>query len=262
MIQKNSSISISLPEPCGEDWNAMMPDSCGRFCASCQKTVIDFTVMTDAEMLRIFQQSATIPCGRFLPEQLSRPLVVPQPPRQLPFYSKIAAAILALQAFTIHSFAQGRKKPPVTTQDKRTKQQVLQRAIKGRVVEGFDKPVPGLKLALTATGYDTLLTDTDEQGCFLFVLPDAYRPEMMQLKTTTANYQDGIVDENIALNEESLSTELTVYRIRPVTLPAAQIVTTSYYKGSGSLGGAPVMQVYTKPTAWKKFKAHFKKHHK
>jgi len=261
MIKKNSSISISLPEPCGEDWNAMTPNSCGRFCATCQKTVIDFTVMTDAEVLRIFRQSETIPCGRFLPEQLSRPLVVPQPPRQLPFYSKIAAAILALQAFTIHSFAQGKKKPTVTTQDKRTRQQAPQRAIKGRVVEGFGKPVPGLKLALTATGYDTLFTHTDEQGCFLFVLPDTYRPEMMQLKTT-ANYQGGIVDEDIALNEESLSTELTVYHIRPVILPAAEVTTTSYYRGSGSVGGAPVMHVYTKPTVWKKFKAHFKKHHK
>jgi hypothetical protein len=45
----------------------------GRFCQQCQKTVVDFTGMTDAEVLEYFSAGSSV-CGRFLPWQLGRPL--------------------------------------------------------------------------------------------------------------------------------------------------------------------------------------------
>ncbi|GAK74429.1 energy transducer TonB [Nonlabens sp. Asnod3-H03] len=42
--------SLRIPEPCHEDWNLMTPSDKGRFCSSCDKTVIDFTVMSDYEI--------------------------------------------------------------------------------------------------------------------------------------------------------------------------------------------------------------------
>lgn len=38
---------ISIPKPCHENWNAMIPKETGRFCDSCSKTVIDFTTMNN-----------------------------------------------------------------------------------------------------------------------------------------------------------------------------------------------------------------------
>lgn len=42
--------SLRIPEPCHEDWSLMTPSDKGRFCSSCDKTVIDFTVMSDYQI--------------------------------------------------------------------------------------------------------------------------------------------------------------------------------------------------------------------
>lgn len=46
----------------------------GRLCSSCNKVVIDFTNLSDAEVLAVIQQSSAKLCGRFTDAQLNRPL--------------------------------------------------------------------------------------------------------------------------------------------------------------------------------------------
>lgn len=41
---------INIPKPCNQNWNSMTPDKNGRFCGSCNKTVIDFTKMENLEI--------------------------------------------------------------------------------------------------------------------------------------------------------------------------------------------------------------------
>jgi len=55
----------------------MTPTAGGRHCAACQKTVVDFTHKTDAEILAALRQAAGAPCGRLRADQLGRPLVAP-----------------------------------------------------------------------------------------------------------------------------------------------------------------------------------------
>lgn len=63
---------ISIENPCHEDWQGMTPEAQGRFCSACEKTVIDFSQMSDAEILQYFSQPRTEKvCGRFTSEQLS-----------------------------------------------------------------------------------------------------------------------------------------------------------------------------------------------
>jgi hypothetical protein len=52
----------------------MTPTAAGRHCAACQKTVVDFTQKTDAEILAHLTQAAGRTCGRFRAGQLARPL--------------------------------------------------------------------------------------------------------------------------------------------------------------------------------------------
>lgn len=52
----------------------MTPQGPGRHCAACQKTVVDFTQKTDAEILAALTQATSGTCGRFRAEQLARPL--------------------------------------------------------------------------------------------------------------------------------------------------------------------------------------------
>ena len=68
---------VRIAEPCHESWAAMTPTGPGRHCAACQKTVVDFTHKTDAEILAALRQAAGPTCGRLRPDQMGRPLVAP-----------------------------------------------------------------------------------------------------------------------------------------------------------------------------------------
>lgn len=66
------SLRITIPQPCHEDWNAMTPAQQGRHCASCNKLVMDFTAMSDAQIIAYFQSAKGNTCGRFYNNQLDR----------------------------------------------------------------------------------------------------------------------------------------------------------------------------------------------
>lgn len=58
---------------CPENWEKMTPVTGGRFCGSCEKVVIDFSGMSDAEILAMLRNNTTQLCGRFRNEQLENP---------------------------------------------------------------------------------------------------------------------------------------------------------------------------------------------
>jgi len=71
----------------------MTPTAAGRHCAACQKTVVDFTQKTDAEILAILRQATSATCGRLRASQLGRPLVDPAPgPRWRAWLGAVLAA--------------------------------------------------------------------------------------------------------------------------------------------------------------------------
>jgi hypothetical protein len=76
-----SSLSLRIPQPCAQSWAAMTPTTAGRHCAACQKTVVDFTYLTDAELLAYFQQATGETCGRLRRDQQNRPLLPATPGR-------------------------------------------------------------------------------------------------------------------------------------------------------------------------------------
>ena len=69
--------TLSIAEPCHEDWAAMNPDGRGRYCASCCKTVIDFSAMTDAQLVDFFRKPTGNVCGRLRADQMARPIAIP-----------------------------------------------------------------------------------------------------------------------------------------------------------------------------------------
>jgi hypothetical protein len=82
----SKAIQLSVSEPCHENWDKMSPVNQGRFCGSCQKQVVDFSVMSDRELLQFFQKPSTgSVCGRFVNDQLDRKLEVPK--KKFPWFS-------------------------------------------------------------------------------------------------------------------------------------------------------------------------------
>jgi hypothetical protein len=63
---------LSIPKPCHENWNEMTPNEQGSFCNVCAKTVVDFSLMSDEEVLGYFKnKSEEKTCGRFKISQLA-----------------------------------------------------------------------------------------------------------------------------------------------------------------------------------------------
>lgn len=72
---KTPNYLIIIPEPCHENWDAMQPDATGKFCKACNKSVVDFSTKTDAQIhdLLIEYKNQKV-CGHFKTTQLNRPL--------------------------------------------------------------------------------------------------------------------------------------------------------------------------------------------
>lgn len=84
---------ITIPEPCSEDWEKMhVVDDEHRHCDTCARTLTDFTKMSDDELVLFFKYNNKKLCGRFLKQQIDRPLtpVVEEPHH----HSRWKAAIL------------------------------------------------------------------------------------------------------------------------------------------------------------------------
>lgn len=91
--------TLHIPQPCAENWDAMSPTATGRHCAACAKTVVDFTLKTDAEILAYLAGAATgRTCGRFAAGQLERPLQRAAPAAPSRHWRAWLAATVALWA--------------------------------------------------------------------------------------------------------------------------------------------------------------------
>ncbi|WP_116787395.1 carboxypeptidase-like regulatory domain-containing protein [Flavobacterium psychrotrophum] len=93
----SNRIQISIPTPCHEKWADMTPTDKGRFCASCQKQVFDFTNSTDREISIALKNGAA--CGRFKESQLDRDLIIPKEKNTM----WIAASAAVVSFFTLGS---------------------------------------------------------------------------------------------------------------------------------------------------------------
>jgi hypothetical protein len=71
-------LHISIPTPCQENWAEMQANDLGKFCFSCQKTVIDFTGKSEREIAEILLGSKGKICGRFRESQL-KTIELPEP---------------------------------------------------------------------------------------------------------------------------------------------------------------------------------------
>lgn len=92
-MKKKQSLYLSIPEPCTQAWDDMQPVQGGRHCASCRKMVVDFTRMTDAQLLDYFNKYQGKVCGRLHADQAGR-LIVPVQVQPSRWWARVAAGLL------------------------------------------------------------------------------------------------------------------------------------------------------------------------
>jgi len=197
-LKKNNPIQLSIPEPCSQDWNAMTSDAKGHFCAHCQKSVIDFTEWTDADLYAFFSKNNQSVCGRFKADQLDRAIQFPvqQPTRLYRVAIALGLSLLFTQLPTTHA----RPKPPLTDQYILSTQEVPQNdttgtdslVIKGTVLDATKQPAINAIVSVEQCGVNIGGTVTDIDGNFEIVLPDSIKGVNIQLKTAYAGHMTAI----------------------------------------------------------------------
>lgn len=193
------AISISIPEPCHEDWDKMTPNEKGRFCSLCAKTVVDFSSMTDNQVLHyLLDKRDQKICGRALPEQLDTPMALPlAPKRRIKWYLNIAAAFTLL--FAKNSTAQqkepvktttepGKKKDPILLKGNIATRPVVEEKVKiisGNVTDAEGNPVPFAALKVMDSSATTV---SDTNGFFLMKVKKGDKVEVVCNNYVSASF--------------------------------------------------------------------------
>jgi hypothetical protein len=169
-----SSPSISIPQPCAQPWAAMTPTAAGRHCAACATEVVDFTRLSDAEILTFLAQQG----GRRVCALTNATQLAPPPPA--PIWRRWLLAGLALLGW--QSATSCTTKPPqapptqatasaATGTDAAQSQQII---IRGQVLDGAgNTPAAGVRVLINDTEFGTT---TDDKGNFELTLARTWGP--------------------------------------------------------------------------------------
>lgn len=167
-------IQLSIPEPCHQNWDNMSPTQQGRFCNACAKQVIDFSEMSDADVLNYFiiEKSDKL-CGRAYPDQLNRPITNLHA-RKLPWYWTYLVTMSLFFSRSTAAKAQGRvnmKTPALKSVFSIMPNNVIQQArvnagivIRGVIQNEASHAVPFATVRVLGSDYGV---SADEEGKFL-----------------------------------------------------------------------------------------------
>lgn len=168
-----NNIQLSIPEPCHENWANMTPTEKGKFCGACQKQVIDFTTLSDAELANFFiKHKNTGVCGRMHTHQVNKPLPVPAPKKKILSY--VLGIGLPALLLSCNNELQGKvlvgevdmiTAPVPDTTASANITPPKSRKITGKVTDADGKGIPQVVVTIRNTDYSVI---TDEKGEYSF----------------------------------------------------------------------------------------------
>jgi hypothetical protein len=226
---------LSVPKPCHENWEAMTPEARGRFCAACQKTVIDFSTMSDSQIAAFFKKPVDSVCGHFSQSQLNRVIEVPK--KRLPWVRYFFTIALPAFLFSLKAGAQGEVKlrgrialkvqpDKKDTCTKPAEKQQLSDRVQGRVVNENGDPLQNATVTVEGTN---VATSTNQDGSFELSYPSI---ESQLLIISYVGYESKKIaakDSNLKpiLMVGALSGEIVVVgRIKPKKVKTIPLVET------------------------------------
>jgi hypothetical protein len=161
------NITLSIPAPCSASWSSFTPTHNGGFCGSCSTNVVDFTKMSEAEVIAYLKNHSSA-CGRFRNDQLKTYTLL-QSPQLRTGSTLLKAGLLSLLVVTLGQSALAR---PIENPKAETSQYIAEKkqapnvhpdyVVRGRVIfEDDNTPLAGVNVYLkdmttagVATGVD------------------------------------------------------------------------------------------------------------
>lgn len=177
----NDTLYITVAKPCHENCDKMAPAEQGRFCQSCNKQVIDFTKLSDTEIIQLLSQKTTGTCGRFTQGQLNTPIQAPAsrtlPPKLSIFLAAFVSVFLLINEATAQEIeimgkvAHVEQRATPMVKGDTILSTVGKTEIKGVVKDMDGQPIAGATVALKGT---KTITSTDTCGSFsMLALPNS-----------------------------------------------------------------------------------------
>ena len=217
---------IQINTPCHENWAKMTPEDKGRFCSLCNKSVIDFSLMTDNEILKHLKKENSDLCGRFSVTQLQRPIreTQLQPKKNWRYW---LASISALLFLINRSEAQTKNavnthnNPSITPKDSMelTKGKILitptaTDILKGTVVDSAGKPMEGASIRVKENGVGVT---ADNKGNFHLNIK--HLPETFTIVVAYIGYET----QRIPINKATLK-EVTIRMKEEINKMTGEVV--------------------------------------
>lgn len=243
----NKNIIISINNPCKEDWNKMTDNIYGKFCDHCKENVIDFTNLSDNEIIRIIENNKNNLCGRFNEDQLNRVIAIKPTENNHSFFARIAAALMLFTS-TKEALAHTNNSFPgsLISTDKQIKSRsaltdkVNPIELTGTIYDAnTNKPIPNAKIMIVSPAFtdSSHVYTSDEDGNYSIPIPDSTERRTISLMIAAADYQE----TTIKVSYDDYSTQNNVF-LSPV---ANGLVVTSYklIKKTDIVGGVIATQV-------------------
>lgn len=225
----HSTIKLTIPEPCSQDWNNMSATGNGKFCASCNKCVGDYTHFTDQQLIAYFSKTTAPACGRFTTEQLNRVMVVQQQTTHRKFIPQLIFSAALAFGLVNKADAQQATPPTIQTQpeiklqpEKKSLPTTISNNsnyIYGKVVDGKTN-TPMDYAAVEIMGAD-IGAFTESDGSFKIMIPDSLvgkevillftyiHYDSVQVKTSTKKLP-AIADVSLHLSPGTILTGLII----------------------------------------------------
>jgi hypothetical protein len=240
-------MQLSIPQPCREDWSAMTPTEKGKFCAACQKQVVDFSQMPLPAIKRLLETPSGPSCGRFRSTQLeafnSRYQPIPTPS----LMRKWAAAAILTAAVAWPSFGQQDSTTPTGTDIPMAlfeagRQPAVSIAdpvrISGKIVAAnpSSKVHAGASITVSGTAFSTT---SDSEGAFEFALLRSETPVWLDVWYFTGNPDEimrNIGYQIMLLPDKDISNFIIKIEERPTPEEDAREPVDMEFEGIGLMG--------------------------
>jgi hypothetical protein len=170
-MYRSTPFSITVAKLCHQSWDDMTPNSDGRHCNECSKTVVDFTDYSDAELIAFFSKTQDRVCGRFRATQLSRQLHIPPQPHSRLYRLTVALGLTLFFAYPSHVAGQSVRSAPLI--EARTSGKMPQGTsgdvvgmLSGSVVDQRGRPVDSASVYIYSSGSYLREVLTNKAGVF------------------------------------------------------------------------------------------------
>ena len=224
---KKRAYRVYVDKPCEESWDSMISNKNGKFCLQCSKNIVDFTYLSDQEIIRRITGSSGNLCGRFSSEQLNRPLVDNESALSFSRFYKILVSLLLLVT-TESTLAQSKKNKllsateiypeqtsvPVKPQTrKKTCSPSSNLLLKGKVLDSTSRELLPFSTVFIKNANRSVQTDSN--GYFELSIPKSLFKDSLLL--IISNY--GYINREFRINKRDGSS------VKEFSIIAQQVVT-------------------------------------